>query len=132
MRMHLDARSVVGVVALALAALLTSPGVHWARADAGADALQSREPAQSVESVSSPLAFPTPSTALAGPTCSVEPRAQAALQIAAIMERIRRDSAARSGGAGGVQMLNARGYNYGPATSDSDPRTLRLEALRQR
>ncbi len=128
MRMHLDARSAVGLVALALAALLTSPGVHWARADAP----QSREPLQSVESVSPVLALPQRSTALAGPTCSAEPHAQADLQIAAIMQRIRRESAARSGSAGSVQLLNARGYNYGPATSDSDPRALHLELLRQR
>ncbi len=101
----LDWKTALGLLALAALLLLASPGVRVARA----------EPA-----------------APEAPVCAAEAGRDGALEVAELLERLRREAAAgpplAAAGAEGESLvpLNGRGYNYGAAPS-GDAAALRQE-----
>jgi hypothetical protein len=88
--------TLLGFACLAATLLLTSPGVEAVRADDGA-----------------PVGGALVSEAPPAPSCSAaqaEPLARIQQQIV-LPARVAMNA---DGGAGGLRMLNSRGYNYGP------------------
>jgi len=93
MRPFERAKIIFGLLAVAAALLLASPGVRLSPA----------------------LAEELVSTEEPGPQCSAGQPPKADAEVAALLAKLRQEQMAQTGaGADGPIVLNGRGYNYGP------------------
>ena len=93
MRPFEKAKIILGLLAVAAALLLASPGVRV-------------DPALAEEGVS---------TEEPGPQCTADQPPSADAKVQALIARLRQEQMARiAAGADGLIVLNGRGYNYGP------------------